>query len=192
MTARLCLLSTLAAFCCGVAAQGTPSRIDRARFIEILAGAQAVVIEALDYEGHGGDNPYRIANGTLRSSARVWSGTLPTIGQALCTADGGPFESNALSVKDPESTSEFSEFPGGTTLWSARLCFQNSEDVLEVIVAGGSGTLKFTAAAETLGYFLGFEDSAGLRSVTVRNLGAEDRLASTYYFDEITTARAGR
>jgi hypothetical protein len=192
MRTGLCPLFVLAICAWDVAAQVAPARIDRARFSEILSGAQAVVIEALDYEGHAGDNPYRLANGTLRSTATGRSGTLPTIGSAPCSGEDGPFRSNALDVNDPGSTSVFSEFPEGTTLWSTRVCFMNPEDVLEVSVVGGSGTLTFTAAADTLESFLGFEDAAGLSSVTIRNVGADGRRPSSYFYDEITTARAGR
>ena len=142
--------------------------------------------------GSSGDNPYRIANGTLRSTARERSGTLPEISTAPCSGEDGPFESNALDVQDPGSTSVFSELPVGTTLWGTRICFLNPADVLEVTVEGGSGTLSFTAVADTLESFLGFEDPAGLRSVTIRNLGADGRRPSSYFYDEITTARADR
>jgi hypothetical protein len=185
-TLAICLLLSSA----GAVAWAAPSRVDRARFQEILADAAATLTESLDYDRHGGDNPYRIANGTLLSVAPARRGTLPTIEFSPCPGAGEPSASNVLGVEDPGATSTFSEFPPGTTLWGAELCFLNPYDILEVTVVGGSGTATITTEGGAPMTFLGFTDSTGLMSVTIRNLGAEGMPPRSYYYDEITTASA--
>lgn len=93
-------------------------------------------------------------------------------------------------VKDPGSTSVFGAFPEGTTLWVARACFLNPADILEISITGADDTLTLTVEAESLRGVLAFQDSAGLSSITIRNLGNDDSPPAAYYFDEITTARA--
>lgn len=194
----LMLLTSLAV---GVAASAEPSAVDEEAFSELLLNSTNIMTEGFDYRAHGGANPYNMKNGTLQSTSAVRGGHFPliqptdslflsgsTIQSASC--DGGPFASNALRLKDAGSTSVFSDFPEGTTLWGTRVCFLNPADMLEVSVVGGGGTLTFTARAESLSSFLAVRDSEGLSSVTIRNRGAEGSPASLYYFDEITTARA--
>ncbi len=53
---------------------------------------------------------------------------------------------------------------------------------------GGSGTLNFMEAGTSIGSFLGFQDSAGISSITIEDFGDPGTSAGAYSFDNLTTA----
>jgi hypothetical protein len=154
-------------------ANAAPIVLNPAQFAGAAAGG-SVVVE--NFEGYLGiqPNPFTFANGRASSS------TTPVVLTGF-----GPTRRLSFQNIDPLRT--FDLFPTGTTLVGFDIFYISNSNAFNITVVGGSGTLSlFGQTGASLGTFLGFQDSLGISSISIVNLGTGNGFGN-YSIDNFQT-----
>jgi hypothetical protein len=159
---------------CVFAAQAIPLVLTASEFGAQTAGLARTVEDLEGLPNPAPSSPVVLANGSYTSSS-------PRV-MALVDFCGDSDQCLLDAYIDRPRT--FNALPSGTTFWATDLHLVNPNDVLDITVVGGSGTLNLTQTP--VGSFLAFHDQLGLSSISFRNVSVDG--SGTYSFDNITTA----
>jgi hypothetical protein len=172
---RCAAVVSLLALCAGTA-QALPVRLTPSEFITQTAGLAKTVETFEGFAAGIQGSPLTLANGVYTASA-------PTILNFLCATNACLLDN--FSIEAPRTFSDLD-----ATFWGTELVFRDADDVFEIIVVGGSGTLTLSNVVP--GSFFGVRDDLGLVSVSFRNASSDplvgQRVIGNYSFDNVTTA----
>ena len=161
-------------------ARAEPLQLTSAEFAAAIGGS--AVVE--DFEGFTeGFKPHPLVFANGRYSNADGS-------QPLITTNFGP--TKELADNSLEATRTFDSFPADTELVGMDLNYVFLDDLFDVTVTGGSGTLNISQTGSSLGSFLGFQDPLGITSVEFLNhghfIGGPGNTFGNYTFDDIQTS----
>ena len=158
---------------CISTARASPLVLTGSEFTVQTAGLARTIEDLEGFTNPAPSSPVMLANGSYTSSS-------PRI-MALVDFCGDSDQCLLDAYIDRPRT--FSALPSGTTFWATDLHFVNPNDVFDISVIGGSGSLNLTQTP--IGSFLAFHDDLGLSSISFRNVSVDG--SGTYSFDNITT-----
>lgn len=164
--------------CAGIgSAQAIPVELTAAQFASQTVGLTSVVETFEGFTAGAKASPLTLNNGSFAAPQPdiINNSTLYCGDTDKCLMDNG-------SITAARS---FSAFPAGTTFWGTDFRALSPTNSFQVTVTGLGGTSVFTHAAT--GGFWGFQDLAGLISVSFVNLGPGP-VISNYTFDNVRTA----
>lgn len=175
---RLASLTLLAA----APAWASPTQLSRSGFDTALAPLTQVV-ETFEGFTSGFTSPtITLANATYTANA-------PYVGVAL-----GSSSKVLLNQTPDEPDRVFSNVAAGTTLFGLDLQAILREDELDLTVGDTTGSFTFRQTMAQLRSFVGIQDTAGLVSVSLRNLGTQYGAGlagmGNCSFDNVTTGAA--
>ena len=172
MFAILRFMIVLYGLTCIGSASATPTQLTEAQFTAQITGLPTIV-ETFDGFPLGfPDSPFAIANGVYIGNPKISFGGWCALSQCM--------DSNFTD-------GIFNVFPTGTKFWSTRIIYASDGDILRVTVTGDSGVLQVElppAGWVPGGVFVGFSDSAGLKSIVFQLVQGQ----VNYSFDDVTTA----
>lgn len=172
------VILSYALLACVSAAQAVPLVLTASEFGAQTAGLARTVEDLEGLTNPAPSSPVELANGSYTSSSPRIMALVDFCGDAdQCLLDA--------YIDRPRT---FNALPFGTTFWATDLHLLNPDDVFDITVVGGSGTLNLKQTL--VGSFLAFHDELGLSSVSFRNVSVDG--SGTYSFDNITTVSGGK